>query len=75
MKLNCYLCWYKSNFDSKTEYVYIFAYTAKQAMYYFNNAFALMADSCESADLYKTEDDFILKHKAGEIWGANTAII
>lgn len=73
--LNCYLCWYKSDFNSPTEYVYVFAYNEKQAMQFFNRAFGLMADSCEHADLYKKESEFQLKHEAGEIWGGHTAII
>lgn len=73
--LNCYKCWYKSDFESPTEYVFVFAVSEKQAMFFFNRSFALMADSCETADLYKTEKDFILQHQVGEIWGGHTAII
>lgn len=74
-QLNCYLCWYKSDFNTRTEYVFVFAYTAKEAYHYFIKGFGGMIDFCDYADFYKSEEQFKLHHEAGEIWGGATAII
>lgn len=72
--LKCFTCWYKSTPDAPKEYVYVFAYTAKQAMFFFLRSTGIMFEYCEEAELYKEEKDFTIFHEAGEVWGCNAMI-
>lgn len=56
------------------EYVYVFAYDAKQAYNIFLQHTGIMFEYCEEAEFYRGEKDFLIAHEYGEVWGCNAII-
>lgn len=72
--LICFACWYKSTPDAPKEYVFVFAYDAKQAYNIFLQHTGIMFDYCEEAEFYRNEKNFTIPHEYGEVWGCNACI-
>lgn len=72
--LTCFACWYMSMPDAPKEYVFVFAYDAKQAYNIFLQHTGIMFDYCEEAEFYRGEKDFLIAHEYGEVWGCNAII-
>lgn len=69
-----YLYWYKSSETSYTQYIYIIAYSNKQAFYYFNkNNYTTMYDYGCAYEVIE-EFKFNKRHNVGDILGANAII-
>ena len=67
--------WYKSSEDAPTEYIYIIAFSYKQARYYFIKAgYTRMHDFsfyCSDTIPFKY---WLAKHEVGDILGQNAVI-
>lgn len=68
--MKAYLFWYKCNEYARTEYIYIFALTRKQACYFYAKAgYTNMYDY----EVYPVDEidekNFTMVHKVGEIRG------
>lgn len=72
--LKCFACWYKSMPRASREYVYVFAYDAKQAYNIFLQHTGIMFEYCEEAEFVRGENDFLIPHEYGEVWGCNAII-
>lgn len=74
-KPKAYLYWYKSSQDAKTEYIYIIAFTAKQAYFTFcQKGYNRMYDYASEYIDEIHADDWLTTHEIGDILG-QTAII
>lgn len=76
--MKAYLFWYKMTATSTTEYIYIIAFSYKQACFYWwqyvrNTLGHVYEYDIEPCDIINYER-FLKKHKAGEILGANAVI-
>lgn len=68
--MKAYLFWYKSDEYAKTEYIYIFALSLKQArFFYIKNGYTHMYDySLNPVDEIEA-NHFTIRHEVGEIRG------
>ena len=68
--MKAYLFWYKCDEYARTEYIYIFAFTAKQARYFFiKNGYTHMYDY-ETTPVDEIDAlNFTMRHECGEIRG------
>ena len=68
--MKAYLFWYKSDEYATTEYIYIIAYSYKQACFYFKKyGYTNMYDYDETPIDEVYEADFINKHQVGDTLG------
>ena len=67
---SAYLFWYKSDEYAPTEYIYIVAFSVKQARYfYIKNGYTYMYDySCTPVDEISA-DNWTARHEIGDILG------
>lgn len=73
--MKAYMFWYICGPNATTEYIYIIAYSLKQARYiFFTNGYTHMYDYATSPVDVIDETDFVRKHKAGTILGQNAII-
>lgn len=71
--MKAYLFWYKSNELEHTEYIYVIAYTLKQALYFWRNYVKNVLGNVYDyeqlpVDIIR-EEDFVKKHNVGDILG------
>lgn len=68
--MKAYLFWYICCEYGRTEYIWIIAYSIKQARYFFfKNGYGENYDYSISPVDERQEKDFVIHHKVGEILG------
>lgn len=73
--MSAYLFWYKCGPNATTEYIYIIAYTLKQARYiFFTQGYTRMYDFSTSPVDIIPQERFLKDHKAGTILGQYAVI-
>lgn len=73
--MKAYLFWYKSDERAPTEYIYIIAYTMKQArFFYIRQGYTRMYDYDAKPIDTIDEINFIKQHKVGDILGQYAVI-
>lgn len=74
-KPSAYLFWYKSSQDATTEYIYVIAFSRKQAWYFFRyEGYTRMYDYCEGPIDEIPSIHWKAKHEIGDILGQYAVI-